>query len=887
MAVNQTLAGWLVKSSNSKRNFMKSLKSCNLFLIFTVVFLFIQIKVNAQVTVVLQQPPSFQFKLEHIWKVTLINPTNVTYSIYLRGVVTESSEGQIVEINTAAFTLPPGVKIVNAHDLFPLQMHVDNNKYTDVVENINAVPTGNYEICVTVINAATKMQLGMQCIQAQTQNLSQVELLQPENSTKFLSGSITENNADNIGDFKIIPGSFINFSWLPPSPVPPGVKASYSLRIAEIYGNQSAYDAILSNPAYYINQNIYTNVFVYPVEGRKFQNNKRYAWKVIAYLNNTQMSESETWEFSYTDNTQNNSSVEKTFLDSKQENSSDLFYKKQLLVASADDSQLLQMMADNNKESAIVPFLFSGNAKISFDAGYKSLPFSELPKNILTASLNPSIALYGLPFTANFLLTTQQGTDKQNMNSASFNFDLNSYKEQLKSRLENKVSELATAWEKLLLGVNVFGVGTNYPSYTDYTLKGVPVTGITAELNPGILYAAFTASKNQSGIDNVAYQRSIYAGRLGIGKVDGTHLFFTGMYAKDDENSITVSPDNLTLTPKANYVFGAQTKLVLFDQLIMIEGEGNASVLTRDTRDADLEMNAIPGWIKGLISPKISSSFDYSYTGKITVNNPESATRVSFDLKMVGPGYISLGAPDLRNDLFTYEAKLDQGFLSNKITVSSFFRTSHDNLIDWKSSTTTTTAYGINLGLHFPKLPFLQVSYSPYVQKNDDTISVQKVENKTMMLSAITGYSLLIQQFNFSTSVAFTNNTANTLTGLSDYKTNSFNVTEAVSFNNPISFAGTWGVIKTNSSNLYSHIDNYDLSINATFIESLFNTLGLNIESERSINKKTGIYLNSTYSPLKNINLSARIEESNYKNLADNSLNYNELIFNLALNVNW
>jgi len=870
-----------------KRDFMKrtNIRSCLLTL--GAVLLFSQINILAQVTVVLQQPPPFQFKIENMWKITLINPTGTTFKVYMHGEATESVKGKIVAVTTAPFTLPPGAKVVNTRELVPMNIDVSNSKYADVIQKINAIPTGDYEICVTVINSETGQQLGMQCMEAQTQNLSQVELLQPENSTKFLSGSISENNADNIGDFKIIPGSFVTFSWLPPSPVPPGVKASYSIRIAEIYGNQSAYDAILSNPAYYVSQSIYSNVFLYPVEGRKFQNNKRYAWKIIAYLNNTQISESETWEFSYTDNTQNNLSVEKTFLDGKQDNSSDMFYKRQLLLASNDDSQLLQMIADNNKESELVPFLFSGNAKLSFDAGYKKLPFSELPTNILTASLNPSIALYGLPFTASFFLTTQQGTDKQNMNSASFNFDLNSYKEQLKSRLENKIDEMATAWEKLLLGVNVFGVGTNYPSYTDYTLKGVPVTGITAELNPGIFYAAFTASKNQKGIDSVAFQRSIYAGRLGIGKTDGTHLFFTGMYAKDDENSIAISQTNLTLTPEANYVFGAQTKIDLFDQLIMLEGEGNASVLTRDTRDADLVMNAIPGWVKGLISPKISNQFDYSYTGKIIFNNPESATRVSFDVKMVGPGYISLGAPDLRNDLFTYEAKLDQGFLSKKITIGSFFRTSHDNLIDWKSSTTTTTAYGINLGLHFPKLPFLQISFAPYIQKNNDSISTQKIENKTMMLSAMTGYSLLVEQFNFSTSVAFTNNTANTLTGLSDYRTNSFNVTEAISFNNPISFAGSWGVIKTISTAPYSHIDNYDFCVNAAFTESVTNTVGLNIEAERNTNKKTGIYLNTTFTPLRNINLTARIEESTYTNRADNSLNYNELIFNLAMNINW
>lgn len=866
---------------------MKLINFRNTILSIVVMLLTMQMNINAQITVQLQQPPPFQFKLENMWKVTLINPTQKTYNVYLMGTATELSEGQIVEAATAVFSLPPGVKVVNTRELVPMDINVTNNKYADVVQNINAVPTGDYEICVTVINAETSMQLGMQCISAQTQNLTQVELLQPENNTRLLSGAITENNSDNFGVSKIITGSFITFSWLPPSPIPPGVIASYSIKIVEILGNQSPYDAVLSNPSFYINQKIYSNVFLYPVAGRMFSNNKRYAWKVDAYLNNVLVSESETWEFTYTDNSQNNIINDKTTSISEKDNSSYLYFEKHLQLASTNDAQLLNMIYDNEAENEIKPFLFSGNTKLNFDGGYKDLPFSELPKNIFTAELNPTVAIYGLPFTANVLLSTQQSSDRQSLNSFAFNFDLDSYKEQLKSKLEDKISEMATGWEKLLMGVNAFGIGTNYPSYSDYTLKGVPVTGINIEMNPGIFYSAFAASKNQRSIDNIAYQRNLYAGRLGIGKKDKTHFFFTGLYVKDDENSTFVAPDNLTLTPKANYVLGVETKLNLFDDKLSFEGEGTAAVLTRDTRDADLEIKGMPGWIKGMVNPKISSSFDYSYAGKISFNNTKSATKVSVGMKMIGPGYTSLGVPNLRNDQLAYEAKLEQGFLSRKISVSSFFRTSHDNLIDWKSSTTTTTAFGINLGLNFPKLPFLQVSYSPYLQKNDEQVLSKKIENKTTVFSAVTGYTVPIEEFNFSTNVAFTSNEAKTIGGLSDYRTNSLSITEVVHFNKPISFAGAWGLIKTTSPYSNSNINNFDFSINASFTELLSNTLGVTVTTERTVSQKSGVYLTTSILPWKNFTLDARVESAAYNNLVDNSLSYSEVIFNVILNVTW
>jgi len=116
------------------------------------------------------------------------------------------------------------------------------------------------------------------------------------------------------------------------------------------------------------------------------------------------------------------------------------------------------------------------------------------------------------------------------------------------------------------------------------------------------------------------------------------------------------------------------------------------------------------------------------------------------------------------------------------------------------------------------------------------------------MLSAVTGYTLLIEEFNLSTIVTITSDETKTLSGLSDYRTNSISITEGVNFNNPISFAVTWGLIKTASPYFNSNISNFDFSINAAFTEFLFNTVGLNIAAESRVNKKTGLYLNTTFS---------------------------------------
>ncbi|MFA4924780.1 MAG: hypothetical protein WC557_11355, partial [Ignavibacteriaceae bacterium] len=148
--------------------------------------------VFAQVTVHLQQPPPYQFKVEQMWKVTLINQTKTTYRVYLKGTATESGEGLILDATTTTFTLPPGVKIINARELAPLNIKESNPKYTDVVTRIGGVPTGDYEICVAVINSSDNAVLGEMCAQSQVMNLTQVELLQPEASALITSSGVSD-----------------------------------------------------------------------------------------------------------------------------------------------------------------------------------------------------------------------------------------------------------------------------------------------------------------------------------------------------------------------------------------------------------------------------------------------------------------------------------------------------------------------------------------------------------------------------------------------------------------------------------------------------------------------------------------------------------------------
>ncbi|MBU2445640.1 MAG: hypothetical protein KJ666_08720 [Bacteroidetes bacterium] len=714
-------------------------------------------------------------------------------------------------------------------------------------------------------------------------------------------------------------GSYLIFNWLPPTPIPPGMRVTYGLRIVEMLGSQSPYDAMRSNPPSFENRNIISTIYQYPLGARQFSPGRRYAWKVDVFVNNVFISESEIWEFGMAAEEQRRKSGSIIILDRAQmsDQQQGPVKNRPILLASlglGPELLLLQDRPPGQESSDRSPLQFSGNVRFNTTLASRVASFSEQPRNQWTAELNPVLTFYGLPFTASFLLSSQQEASRQSINNFGFNFDLNRMREDLTSRLEGKIEGLVSSadpeelnrlrdpgnlkdnldrygmisgGEKFFMSIRSFGIGTNYPSYSEYTLSGVPVTGVNIEINPGIFYAAFTASANQRGIDNSSYSRSLYAGRIGLGKKEGTHLYFTGLYAKDDEGSIRLDSANNTLTPKANYVFGTEAKLNLFGDILSLQGEGALAVLTRDTRDPELEHKSIPGWVKNLVDPRISTSFDYSYSGKLAFNNDASATMVSLGIKMVGPGYTSLGVPNLRTDQFGYEAKFDQRFFERRVSVGTFFKRYNDNLIKWKRSTTTTTAYGVNLGFTFPRIPFLRLSYSPYSQKNDDLNPLRKVDNTTSVYSVMTGYSYRLGNLNSSTSFTFSGQEAKTVGGIGDYRTNSFMVTEAISLNIPLSFTASWGLIQTTSALGDSRINNIDLGANAQVTDGLSIMGGVNLASEKDRNRRTGFYVSSNISPFQGIGIDIRADRNVYTEEQVALGDYREFIFSATLTARW
>lgn len=824
-----------------------------------------------QVQVSLQQPPPNQFKLEHMWKVTLNNLTTGTFKVYLYGKATESRAGFIVDAKTASFSLPPGFKRVTASDIGPIDVLETNKKYEKIVLNTGNVPSGDYHICITVRNAATDEELGTDCIEQEVFNFTQLELISPSDN------SVVE-------DFLPV------FNWLPPAPLNANQKVTYTLQVSEILSRQSAYDAMQSNPLFLEANNLYSAIYQFQVSARGFIPGRRYAWKVLAYLGNVLISESEIWEFKYKSAPETGSTTMSN------------------LKSSGENSEVLQ------KKSIL---LFSGNTRVEGLNSNRPGTGQTIPQRYANWEINPGVSIYSIPFSLSVLLSTQGNDVKQNINSIGLLLKPEVIQQMAQEKAQEKVNELLKKAQdetdaikkkqykesadeirnkpqSVLSGpLKVFsyfkslGIGVTYPQYSSFILSGVPVTGADIEFNPGLFYIAVTGLKSQKPVDNISYRRNLYAGRLGIGPKEKSHFYLTFLHARDDENSISVSDTNITLTPKSNYLFGTEGKLTLFKSMFSIEGEAEVSVLTRDVRDADLLTTEIPDWIKKIVHPKISSSVDISYSVKSAFNNEKTNTRVSASFRMIGPGYMSLGVPNLASDKMAFDIRVEQKFMDRRISVSTYFKRDRDNLLDWKTSTTKVTAFGLNVGLNFKNYPFVRLLYTPYFQKNNASNDTFIVDNSAQIFTLVSGYNFRKWDLNFSNSLSYSLQQNKSFAGLNDFTSHNLMFVENVSFKFPLTVAAGLGMIFQKLPGGSARIITIDLSGSYTVFNVWNNAAGLNLGVEKDKNNKLGMYVSSSVTFLKYLTLDVRAEQNIYRDwlLAGNG--YNEFILRSILSANW
>ncbi|MBK6418528.1 MAG: hypothetical protein IPF79_04970 [Ignavibacteria bacterium] len=210
------------------------------------------IALEAQVQTRLQKPPMNTLRLKDMWNMTLRNTTPKPITLTLRGTADEAAEGRIVEGRTGQFVLQANESRVFNADNVPGggKYSWSSKRFQEAIVRTGSAPSGTYTICVYAEDQ-TGRQLGQECIQ-QIVAISQPPILIAPANNEVLKAGMNPT-----------------FIWMQPAPSTPGT--IYTLRLVEVFGEQSPIDAMMKNSSVIEQKDLRNTSMQYPPSARKLE----------------------------------------------------------------------------------------------------------------------------------------------------------------------------------------------------------------------------------------------------------------------------------------------------------------------------------------------------------------------------------------------------------------------------------------------------------------------------------------------------------------------------------------------------------------------------------------------------------------------------------------
>lgn len=456
------------------------------------------------------------------------------------------------------------------------------------------------------------------------------------------------------------------------------------------------------------------------------------------------------------------------------------------------------------------------------------------------------------------------------------------------SVLRDKLREynLFTGERRFFFGVNELAVGTVYPYYSPLVLSGIRIQGANVEMSPGIFHFAVTGgvSRNQMflGEDLSGYRQRMIAGRVGIGKPYGSHLYFTALRALDDFSEESPTATFAGLRPQSNFIVGSDLRLQFFRQRLVVEGEVAASMHNNDERLEPLDLEE-PGLsdAPAFLRPTIGSRYGIAYNLSTTLFMLNRTTRIRASTRSIDPGYYSFGAPFLRTNLLRYALLAEQRLFNNQVTASVDFRNDSNHQLMQDLPEVNMLSVVASLQLRFRKLPYLSLSFADY----DQTFGGNANSTQTFAMS--TGYNYSLAKLGMATSVTYNTSRNENPEALSLFIMNQYVLTQSVYFNFPLSLTGSVTYMVLEFMQQENNMLGGDFSASATLFQKVNATLGFNFYNAQVQDDRTGLFAEIRYPFLGYFSFNLRYDNNYYRHNLFPGGRMNEMLVRTSLQMNW
>ncbi len=710
--------------------------------------------VNAQVVVQFTSSNDNNLNFQSIWNFQVNNLSGPTITSYIEIKITNASTEPVVVIQSPRFELVEGLNTPSYDIIKNAKIDYNkNNQAATILKKEEYFPQGLYYICIVVKDAKSDAEIGQNCTQA---NIT-FEPVKPKNEkTDGKKDSFLGKHVKFSGHTEIT-GVYSNMQPLG-STTPPSYLQWYLNPTLSVYDFPVSFQLLLSTRQTDTQQNI--NSFNVQFDAQQFK--QMLMQRAIAFaqdkilkdkLGNLNL-ETFTSQFNTIKGKLESPGAllelgQIKQLDSLKNSLSDLQNMK--LDSAGIFNQLRQLKK------------LTGNDSLSLDTSMiraKMDSFKQQGDSLMKAktdSLKKKIkVLSWLEEKKPYYDKLMKQKDELEAHLKGLNIDsLTGKIDEFSSKYDVKKFndpnylygfldkfKLFRKFEKVMTAVKTLSIGTSYPNYSDFTFRGVQLNGFNIELEKWNTYIGFIFGTALQGImpsnlqgnnNNVlyTYKRNVIGGSAGYGSKEKSHIHFTLLSFDDDPTSIYIPDSMIGMAPRpqSNQVMSTDFKLQLFKKKISIYGELAGAQTIRDITLIDstfminiTNYNNPREWFSNIFLQKdvdLNTSVDFAFKAGAEATLFKGLTKISTQVKRVGPGFYSFGNPFMMRDMFNIEAKVSQAFWKNRIKLSGFIRRNIDNLEQTKLLTSQLYNFGFDFSLNIPKWPSLKIAMTPYVQSND------------------------------------------------------------------------------------------------------------------------------------------------------------------------
>lgn len=256
-------------------------------------------------------------------------------------------------------------------------------------------------------------------------------------------------------------------------------------------------------------------------------------------------------------------------------------------------------------------------------------------------------------------------------------------------------------------------------AFSDYTLAGVTYLGGGVELTPGPLRIMGMYGRLQRSVEEdttlpfvlPAYERWGYGARLGFesANAEGGISYFR---AWDDSASLRRPPTEIDVRPQENTVAGLDFAFALVPNLLRVEAEAGASILTRDVRSAAADSSDIPDFLNDIHQIRNSTTLTFAMKGGLRYTSDDFSALLGYE--RIEPDYESLGSYYFTTDVERYTLEPSFNLFQRKVRVSGSIGLERDNLLETKLARTNRVIGSANIGWDPSQTFGIDASYLNY-----------------------------------------------------------------------------------------------------------------------------------------------------------------------------